>query len=155
MRDVKTLMVNISICKYLNLGDISTKLQQNIPIKLNVSIIYLNKFATDLFLTHAEHSESTSLQVFNLTFACILINIFCICLLFAYLSHFIVYLMYLHFFKKIPERWRQWFSFCLQTSSACSEINKQKGNGGDFYDMIINLIITIIIMVIMRKKLWS
>ena len=87
MRNVKTLLVNILISKYLNLGDISTKLQQNIPIKLNVSIIYLNKFATDLFLTHAEHSESTSLQVFNLTFACILINIFCICLLFAYLSH--------------------------------------------------------------------
>ena len=93
MRNVKTLLLNILISKCLNLGDISTKLQQNIwqqniPIKLNVSIIYLNNFATDLFLTHAEHSESTSLQVFNLTFACILINIFCICLLFVYLSHF-------------------------------------------------------------------
>ena len=70
-------------------------------------MIYLNNFATDLFLTHAEHSESTSLQVFNLTFACILIDIFGICLLFAYLSHFHCVFDVFALFQKIPGRWRQ------------------------------------------------
>ena len=50
------------------------------------------------FLTHAEHSEPTTLQVFNLTFAYLNTYIFCVLIYSVRICHiFIVHLMYLHF----------------------------------------------------------
>ena len=85
-RHVKTLLVNISISKFLN-------------ISVSQSGRYHNKIATK-YLTTKYPNKIAMCHQYN--FAFILIHIFCICLLCAYLSHFHCVLDVFALFKKRP-----------------------------------------------------